>query len=101
LQRGNHFGNLVDEEALVDSSLSNMEPNPQINETQEFIRRMESLYFKLWVSLRWAVRAAFAEHNDILDAGGAIQVNFNLPFHATPYPSSELHDRDYEWKIVF
>ena len=75
LQRGACFNNLVDEEALVDASFSNIEPNSQINETQEFVRRLESLYFKLWVSLRWAVRAAFAEHNDILDAGGAIQVH--------------------------
>lgn len=48
------------------------------NLTHLIIDRLESLYFKLSISLRWAVRKNFAQYNDILDAGSAIQVSLLL-----------------------
>jgi hypothetical protein len=38
------------------------------------VHRLECLYFKLYVGLRYVVRRAFAKHRDVLDAGMDIQV---------------------------
>ena len=40
------------------------------------VSRLEALYVKLWLSLRYTVRFAFAAHADVLEAGTFIQVNF-------------------------
>lgn len=37
------------------------------------ISRLEALYAKLWLSLRWAVRVAFASFSDVLEAGTFLQ----------------------------
>lgn len=75
LARGKYFENIVDVEALVESqNFTNEESKSSDSETRSTIDRLESLYFKLSTSLRWAVRQAFVQYNDILDAGGAIQV---------------------------
>ena len=41
------------------------------------VRRLESLYVKLWFTLRYTVRFAFAIHTDVLEAGTFIQVGCN------------------------
>jgi len=38
------------------------------------IHRLESLYVKLLISLRWMVRTVFSKHSDVLEAGTEIQV---------------------------
>lgn len=38
------------------------------------LKRLESLYVKLWMAMRGVVKAAFAVHTDALEAGTAIQV---------------------------
>eukprot|EP01041_Mallomonas_annulata_P000798 gene798-1550_t len=37
------------------------------------LSRLESLYVKLWLGLRWAVGNAFARHTDVLEAGSTVQ----------------------------
>lgn len=37
------------------------------------INRLEALYAKLWLSLRWAVRVAFVTFSDVLEAGTFLQ----------------------------
>ena len=38
------------------------------------LARLEAVYVKLWLLLRWAVSAAFTKHKDVLDAVNEIQV---------------------------
>jgi hypothetical protein len=38
------------------------------------VRRLEALYVKLWFTLRYTVKFAFAIHSDVLEAGTFIQV---------------------------
>jgi len=38
------------------------------------IHRLESLYMKLLISLRWLVKSVFSKHSDVLEAGTEIQV---------------------------
>ena len=38
------------------------------------IHRLESLYMKLLISLRWLVKSKFSKHSDVLEAGTEIQV---------------------------
>lgn len=84
LRRGSTFQDIVDPEALVASSGSLEEDvSPEemkINDKDRqasaaAIGRLECIYFKLWVALRWAVRVAFLTHGDVLDAGGEVQVS--------------------------
>lgn len=38
------------------------------------VRRLEALYVKLWFTLRYTVKFAFAIYSDVLEAGTFIQV---------------------------
>lgn len=38
------------------------------------VRRAESIYIKLWLTLRYIVKLTFASHSDVLEAGTFIQV---------------------------
>ena len=42
--------------------------------TEQGIRRIECLYVKLYMALRYVVRVAFTKHSDIMDAADMIQV---------------------------
>ena len=41
---------------------------------EQGIRRLEALYIKLYLSLRYSVRYAFSRHDDLMDAAADIQV---------------------------
>lgn len=71
LERGKALKDIKDAEALVDA---NSPISETVAPTYDLIERMEALYFKLNIALRWSVQNAFMIHNDILEAGGLIQV---------------------------
>jgi hypothetical protein len=90
LRRGKVFQDIVDPEALVASSgaldeeesgeeMKVSDKDPQA--TAAAIGRLECIYFKLWAALRWAVRVAFLTHEDVLDAGGEVQVSARHALH--------------------
>jgi hypothetical protein len=53
-------------------------------QTTAVLRRLESLYVKLWQSLRYCVKYAFLTHMDVLDAGQAIQRYMDLIMNGSP-----------------
>jgi len=46
----------------------------------ETVRRLEAIYIKLWFTLRYTVKYAFAIHKDVLEAGTFIQVDYSAAY---------------------
>ena len=42
---------------------------------EQGIRRLEALYVKLYIALRYSVRSSFGKYNDLMEAAGDIQVS--------------------------
>lgn len=92
LQRGKCLDRIADPEALVSNEEKNGDDTGAANdmlarvETMHargaVIDRMEALHHKLCTSFRHAVMTVFSEHGDVLDAGGAVQVQTSCPYIA-------------------
>jgi hypothetical protein len=96
----------VDPEALVASSgaldeevsgeeMKVSDKDPQA--TAAAIGRLECIYFKLWAALRWAVRVAFLTHEDVLDAGGEVQVSAKHALHPLRHMLLGIIARGDDW----
>lgn len=75
LRRGKCLDTITDPDSLVSDENVEAESTFQKerNDMRKVLTRMEELYFKLCVSFRYAVRRAFCQHNDVLDAGKFVQ----------------------------
>ncbi len=64
-----------DDNSYSINTIRSAEDVKSLNSVLNDVDRLERLYVKLWLCLRWAVFKAFTEHNDVLDAGSAVQVS--------------------------
>lgn len=71
LQRGRSLPVISDPDALVSGSPRSAMESPR---TDSSFGHLEAVYVKLYLALRYAVKSAFVEHTDVLDAGRAVQV---------------------------
>jgi hypothetical protein len=75
-----------DEENVILPKVSLLQSKSTISiglDLSNALRRLESIYAKLWFTLRYTVKVAFCRHLDVLEAGTFIQVRANFFFYVT------------------
>eukprot|EP01038_Epipyxis_sp_PR26KG_P009383 gene9383-12642_t len=63
---------------LLDDQYSSHTNIPKELPYSKFLNRLESVYIKLWISMRWLAKIAFSKHYDALEAVSYVQRKLGL-----------------------